>query len=60
MKLDKAIEILEQQHHQYLTLRLPELTSALGLLIEAGRRIQHGRLLRNRYCIKKLPGETVE
>lgn len=58
MKLEKAIEIVSQETKTYKLLRNPDLTDALKLLIEAGKRIKLGRKGVQRFAHTLLPGET--
>lgn len=60
MKLSKAIEIGKLMSKEKVYLLSPDVDNALQVLIEAGERIQHGRLLHNLHCRRRLPGETEE
>jgi len=60
MKLDKAIEILENMRDTNLNYYSPDRSAALQLGIEALKLIQRERLLGINPVETKLPGETTE
>lgn len=60
MNLPEAIKILIILTEPESILDTEKLHTAIQLGIESMKRIEHGRLLRNRHCLRKLPGETKE
>lgn len=58
MKLDKAIELVEEDTKHPTAQFTPELVKAEKLLIEAGKCIEHLRSKVYYYRIPLLPGET--
>ncbi len=58
MNLPKAIEIGTDILNFVKPGDPPDEHDTLKLLIEAGKRVEHGRLLRHLHCLKLLPGET--
>lgn len=60
MTLEKAIEILELYMKPSDDIEPVDFDDAILLLIEAGERIKHERLIGDRFALKLLPGETKE
>ena len=58
MTIDKAIEILNQQHNFRDTPYAIELDDALKLSIEALKRLQNGRAVDHAFACVKLLSET--
>jgi len=60
MKLEKAIEIMDDMVNPENTIGDADDKDAINLGIEALKRLEYGRLFPNRHCLRKLPGETIE
>lgn len=57
--LKKAIEILDLNIHEAHKNIPPDVLDALKLMVEAGKCLQHGRLIGQHFDPELLPGETL-